>query len=322
MIQPGALKLPEVPKLWPRLLLYLRLTWPMPNGIDVRLMTLLEPLRLNEGLVWDCDRLSDLEGPSKSEASLPYVKAEDIVVVRVNGPIPPYSSSWRSSICSLVGISSGPSRPAASASPSSAWALNRSSSSSASSSSLTWSSSPPKPSPSTRNHTGMAAMIPTAVNVHHGAMTYPASTPALNSQPPMNGPAARPRALKDVANPLSVPSTLRLVAELVSRIVEQGKANIDAQHLINRTAKRPIIWVSRVGSRAVNGIRKLAIGNAIAQAFRQLRTPVPQDQQTYLIHFSSNTEAISMLRRVVKLLSTPAGNAFLSNPKENQIARS
>jgi hypothetical protein len=44
----------------------------------------------------------------------------------------------------------------------------------------------------------------------------------------MNGPIALPMALKDVANPFRVPSTLRLEAEFVSRIVEQGKANMDA----------------------------------------------------------------------------------------------
>ena len=56
--------------------------------------------------------------------------------------------------------------------------------------------------------------------------------PELNNQPPLNGPMALPMALKDVANPFRVPSTLRLVAEFVNRIVEHGKANIDALEIV------------------------------------------------------------------------------------------
>jgi hypothetical protein len=89
----------------------------------------------------------------------------------------------------------------------------------------------------------------------------------------MNGPAALPRALNDVANPFSVPSTLKLLAEFVKRMVEHGKAKMDAQHLISKTAKQPATWDLSVGRRAVNGMRKFAIGKAMAQALRQLSMP-------------------------------------------------
>ncbi len=69
------------------------------------------------------------------------------------------------------------------------------------------------------------------------------------------------------------PRTLKLLAELVNSIVEQGKAKMDAQHLISKTAKTPATCDLSVGSRAVNGMRKFAIGKAMTQALRQLRTP-------------------------------------------------
>ena len=95
----------------------------------------------------------------------------------------------------------------------------------------------------------------------------------MNIVPPMAGPAARPIALTEVAKPFKVPRTRKLLALFVRRIVLHGNAKMAAQHLTTITANWQAIWLSNVGSRAVNGVMKYVIGNAIAHALRQFSTP-------------------------------------------------
>lgn len=83
--------------------------------------------------------------------------------------------------------------------------------------------------------------MPMEENIHQGAITYPFFTPNVKTEPPIAGPMALPTALKDVAKPFNVPKTLILLAEFVSKIVEEGKAKIVAKHLIIITAKTPTI---------------------------------------------------------------------------------
>jgi hypothetical protein len=58
-----------------------------------------------------------------------------------------------------------------------------------------------------------------------------------------------------VATPLRVPRIRKEDAELVRRIVEQGKAKMTAQDLTSMRANMPISLVTVVGKRAEKGVR-------------------------------------------------------------------
>lgn len=152
-------------------------------------------------------------------------------------------------------------------------AVSASSSSSSSSSSETSSLSPPKPSPSTSHQTGTAATTAMTDKHHHGAMTYPFLTPALYTKPASAGPAARPSAEALVAIPFSVPNVRKLVALLVSNIVEHGKAKMPHRHFSIMAVNMHATWLPMVGRRAVNGVSRYITGNAMTTIFSQIKTP-------------------------------------------------
>jgi hypothetical protein len=58
------------------------------------------------------------------------------------------------------------------------------------------------------------------------------------------------------ANPFRVPRMRRLLAELVRRIVEQGKAKITAKHFSNMMPNMASCCMTGSWIRAVNGIAK------------------------------------------------------------------
>ena len=114
----------------------------------------------------------------------------------------------------------------------------------------------PGPSISTNHHTGTDPKHAIPHSVHQGSTTYPALTPTVNRAPPKVGPTALPTALTLVATPFSVPSSLRLPAEFVNKIVEQGNAKITHQHFTSMSAIIAPCRVALVGSRVVKGVKK------------------------------------------------------------------
>ena len=101
----------------------------------------------------------------------------------------------------------------------------------------------------------MAARTAIKARVHQGTITYPMSTPSENVQPPIAGPVARPMAEMEVATPFNVPRIRKELAELVRRMVEQGKAKMTIQHLASISVNMTACLMKGVGRRAVKGTR-------------------------------------------------------------------
>jgi hypothetical protein len=103
-------------------------------------------------------------------------------------------------------------------------------------------------------------------------MTYPISMPREKALPTIAGPRALPTALALVPTPFNVPRIRRLVAELVKRIVQEGKLNITVASL---TSMRKKTTTSRIGggTRTVKGVRKYRMGPAIEVTLKQFKTP-------------------------------------------------
>jgi hypothetical protein len=76
-----------------------------------------------------------------------------------------------------------------------------------------------------------------------------------------------------VATPFNVPRILKLAAELVSRIVMQGKAKTAHQPFMSIKATMAICRSLDVGSNDVKGAARYTNGKVNEHAFRQLRTP-------------------------------------------------
>jgi len=104
-------------------------------------------------------------------------------------------------------------------------------------------------------------------------MMYPLSRPHVKAAPPIAGPMARPIALMETAKPFSVPRILKLVAEFVSRMMEQGKAKMTAKDLTTMIAMSAICCKVESSMSAVNGVTKHIMGKVIAQALKQGSTP-------------------------------------------------
>jgi len=98
------------------------------------------------------------------------------------------------------------------------------------------------------------------------------------------------------ANPFRVPRTRRLAAEFVSRIIEQGKANIVANDRKTIMMSSAICCVTGFSISAVYGVTKHNTGKARPQALKQFRTPyfratggkirncIKQPQMPYIVY--------------------------------------
>ena len=95
----------------------------------------------------------------------------------------------------------------------------------------------------------------------------------MNAAPPSAGPIARPTAEIDTAKPLRVPRMRRETAELVSRMMEQGKAKMTANDLTSMMPNMTVCCHAEFWISAVKGVEKQMSGKAMAQHLKQLRTP-------------------------------------------------
>ena len=101
----------------------------------------------------------------------------------------------------------------------------------------------------------------------------PRSRPKVNATPPSAGPIARPMAEMDTAKPLRVPRIRSETAEFVSRMMEQGKANMTAKDLTSMIPNMTVCCHAGFSIRAVKGVEKQISGKTIAQHLKQFKTP-------------------------------------------------
>jgi hypothetical protein len=85
---------------------------------------------------------------------------------------------------------------------------------------------------------------------------YPIFTPIEYTPPRDAGPTALATADTLVATPFRVPRTRRLGAELVKRIVTEGKEKMTAANLRNMRVKAANRRARSVGKRTVNGVKR------------------------------------------------------------------
>ena len=92
--------------------------------------------------------------------------------------------------------------------------------------------------------------------IQKGSITYPMSAPSVNVTPARTGPPAFPNADVEVATPFNVPSKRKLLAELVRRIVVQGKPKTPDMPLMSMMQSANAWRDVDVGRRTVKGVRR------------------------------------------------------------------
>lgn len=95
----------------------------------------------------------------------------------------------------------------------------------------------------------------------------------MNAAPPSAGPIARPMAEIETAKPLRVPRMRSETAELVSRMMEQGKAKMPAKDFTSMMPNMAACCHAEFCINAVKGVVKQTSGKTMAQHLKQLRTP-------------------------------------------------